>query len=252
MPSTSQQPEDYELLLPSNPDSAEPPKLPMGQEEGFMKAEGRNGDAAARNVALAGALTILTTTWITVLSNNPTAVGWFAFHPLLQTLAIFLFVYGILTLQPTSQPRTKAAGLARHQTAILLIGFPSIFLGTLAVSYNKWLRDANHFTTWHGKFGLLSMIWLFIQIFLGAGSVWFNGAAFGGGAKAKAIWKYHRLSGYVLFLLLLLTVHLGGGWSNWGAKYSPLFIRIIAYTVAPVMLIGGIYTRVRPSKMQFF
>jgi hypothetical protein len=27
---------------------------------------------------------------------------------------------------------------------------------------------------------------------LGGGSVWFGGAAFGGGMKAKMIWKYHR------------------------------------------------------------
>jgi hypothetical protein len=59
-------------------------------------------------------------------------------------------VSGILTLQPTSQPKTKAAGLYRHQVAILLFGLPSILLGTLAVSYNKWLGGARHFSTWHG------------------------------------------------------------------------------------------------------
>lgn len=32
----------------------------------------------------------------------------------------------------------------------------------------------------------------FVQIALGAGSVWFGGAAFGGGVKAKKVWKYHR------------------------------------------------------------
>ena len=30
------------------------------------------------------------------------------------------------------------------------------------------------------------------QIVLGGGSVWFNGALFGGNPKAKLMWKYHR------------------------------------------------------------
>ena len=53
-------------------------------------------------------------------------------------------------LQPTAQPKTKNAGLVRHQVAILILGFPSIILGTLAVYYNKWLRSKKHFSTWHG------------------------------------------------------------------------------------------------------
>ena len=59
---------------------------------------------------------------------------------------------GIITLQPTSfaNPRGKAAGLLRHQVVIFFLGFPSLLLGTFSVSYNKWLRGASHFTTWHG------------------------------------------------------------------------------------------------------
>lgn len=41
-------------------------------------------------------------------------------------------------------------------------------------------------------FGYISLLWILLQIIGGGGSVWFGGAAFGGGAKAKAIWKYHR------------------------------------------------------------
>lgn len=46
----------------------------------------------------------------------------------------------------------------------------------------------------HGfqKFGITCMAWVVAQVALGGGSVWFGGAAFGGGMKAKALWKYHR------------------------------------------------------------
>lgn len=40
--------------------------------------------------------------------------------------------------------------------------------------------------------GIICIIWLAFQILLGAGSVWFDGALFGGGLKAKGLWKYHR------------------------------------------------------------
>lgn len=112
-------------------------------------------------------LTILT--WGIVLLNGPTSMGWFAFHPLLQSLSLALFTYGefstvyhrkpttdipllpgILTLQPTSQPKTKAAGLSRHQIVMLLLGLPCIALGTLAVMFNKWLNGKPHFMSWHG------------------------------------------------------------------------------------------------------
>jgi len=43
------------------------------------------------------------------------------------------------------------------------------------------------------KLGLLAFVWVLIQVFVGIGSVWFDGKLFGGGMKAKAIWKYHRL-----------------------------------------------------------
>lgn len=56
---------------------------------------------------------------------------------------------GILTLQPTADPETKAEGLARHQIAIIVLGFPTIVLGTSFMIYNKVSHAAPHFTTWH-------------------------------------------------------------------------------------------------------
>ncbi|KAF9464644.1 hypothetical protein BDZ94DRAFT_1190991 [Collybia nuda] len=245
-PTPTEDSADYELLLPSQ----QPQPTTMGQEEQFLKPEGRKGDDAAKFIALtaAGFLTVIT--WAGVFMNNPKHFGWFALHPLLQTLSIFFFTYGILTLQPTSQPQTKSAGLARHQAAIMFVGFPSILIGSLAVMYHKELTGKEHGTTWHATFGTIVFLWLLFQVVIGGGSVWFNGAAFGGG-KAKAIWKYHRLSGYLLFPILLFTIHLGGGWSNWGNTNVGKAPRILAYNVAPVLIVAAVYVRVRGSKMQF-
>ena len=40
--------------------------------------------------------------------------------------------------------------------------------------------------------GIISLVWLVAQVVVGGGSVWFGGKLFGGGRKAKLLWKYHR------------------------------------------------------------
>jgi hypothetical protein len=209
------------------------------------KPEVRKGDTLAKTAAVTSILVLLITTWVVVLSNNPKALGWFSFHPPLQSLALCLFTFGILTLQPTSQPQTKKAGLARHQVFMICLAFPAILLGTTAMIYTKYSHGAPHFTTWHSKFGLVSIIWITLQVSIGAGSVWFGGAIFGGGEKAKTVYKYHRLSGYVLFSWLLVTAHLGGAWSTWVVDHTAFVTSLVAYTIAPVIVLVSVYSRVR-------
>lgn len=235
---------EYEPLL-------QEPEAEMGQEEQPLKSETREGDTPAKYAALISILVFLITTWVVILTNDPISLGWFPLHPLLQSLALSLFTYGILTLQPTSQPRTKAAGLARHQTAMIICGFPVIVLGTSAMIYNKYTHGAPHFTSWHGRFGLVAVIWLVLQIGVGAGTVWFGGNICGGGAKAKAVYKYHRLSGYVLLPWLLITVHLAGAWSTWMVDHTTFATSLITYTIAPAIVLISVYARMRTSKMKF-
>ncbi|KAL4065360.1 hypothetical protein J3A83DRAFT_4099981, partial [Scleroderma citrinum] len=193
------------------------------------------------------------TSWGIVFSNDPVALGWFSFHPIFQSTAIASFTYGILTLQPTSLPGSKAAGLQRHQIAMIGIGIPCILLGAGAMIYNKSSHSAPHFTSWHGTCGIITVVWLIIQATFGAASVWYGGAALGGGMKAKSLWKYHRhsfivsfrLSGYILLPLALFTAHLAGSESYWVTHNSSALARFVAYNLAPVVIVVGIYSRIR-------
>lgn len=225
----------------------------MGRSLGgqYEKPEGREGDAVAQIVAIVSVAVFLGITWIMTLTSGSSFV-WFAWHPLLLSLAIALFTYGILTLQPTSQARTKAAGLARHQLAMIILGIPLALLGFLAIFFTKIAHGRAHFTTWHAISGITTIVALVAQVVLGGGSVWFNGRLFGGNPKAKSIWKYHRVVGYVTFFMLLLTLHLGGAWSSWSQEHSSYFPRVLAYTFAPAGLIAAVYSRMRLSKMKFF
>lgn len=220
--------------------------------EDRVKPEGRPGDGPGLTATVAAMSFTVAFTMLVILTSGPFSLSWFAFHPPLQVLAIGLFTYGILTLQPTNQPKTKAAGLTRHQLYMFLIGTPSILAGTWVIYYNKNVNGRAHFTTWHGFFGILTVFWLLGQIFVGAGSVWFGGALFGGGMQAKSCWKYHRASGYVLYLTFLFVLHLGGAWSSFSSSNSSPFIRFLAYSMAPIITLIGVYSRTRLSKMKLF
>ncbi|KAI0670534.1 hypothetical protein C8Q78DRAFT_1036720 [Trametes maxima] len=242
---------EYEPLV-AEPSDNTPDTAPMGYDEQFVKPEGRRGDGPALWAAIVSTAVFLVSTWAITFANRPTSLGLFFFHPILQSLAVAMFAYGILTLQPTSQARTKAAGLTRHQLAILALGVPAISLGTLAIVVRKSLQGHSHFTTWHGTIGIVSVAWMVVQIAVGAGSVWFGGRLFGGNPKARLVWKYHRASGYLLFPLFLFAAYLGGAWSNWTAHNSPYVVRLLAFTISPVVLFAAVLARIRVSKMQFF
>jgi cytochrome b-561 domain containing protein 2 len=220
-------------------------------DDTYEKPEATGGDAIAQVVVITSATILVITTWLIAFFGGA-SFKWFTWHPLLLSASLTLFSYGVLTLQPTSQARTKAAGLVRHQLAMIGLGIPVALLGFLAVFFTKIANDKQHFTSWHGFIGIFTLGLLAVQAIVGGGSVWFNGAMFGGNPQAKLVWKYHRLVGYVTYTLFLFTLYLGGAWSHWATEHSSSFVRFIAYTLAPTALIGAVYYRVRLSKMKFF
>ncbi|ORX50559.1 hypothetical protein DM01DRAFT_1337720, partial [Hesseltinella vesiculosa] len=104
---------------------------------------------------------------------------------------------GILTLQPATSLDQKQKGLSRHVVWQVTAGI-SGFLGFGAIFYNKLLSQKAHFTSAHGQLGLLVILLLLAQVSFGGAVVY--------RLAWKRFWKYHRISGYVLVVLLLTTV----------------------------------------------
>ena len=120
-------------------------------------------------------------------------MGWFAFHPPLQSIAILFFLLSITPLQPPpATSHVRQTRLQTHQTLFVALALPALAIGVSAMWWNKHVHGAQHFTTWHSWFGLAAVAWVVSQGMIGAGSVWFGGKAFGGGDKAKRVYKYHR------------------------------------------------------------
>ncbi|QRV74767.1 cytochrome b561 domain-containing protein [Ceratobasidium sp. AG-Ba] len=189
-------------------------------------------------------------TWYSVfIASDVKKLGFFAAHPPLQTLAVLMFAMGILTLQPTLSAGSKAAGRTRHQIYQLGLGIPFILIGSISIIYHKQKMGWAHFASLHSRVGLATLILLVLQAVAGAASLWGKGAAVGGEERGKALWKWHRLSGYIVFPMLLLTIALGGYSTMWAKFHVPRTERIIVYIVAPIMTAIALWARARIHKM---
>ncbi|CAE6394296.1 hypothetical protein RSOLAG1IB_01157 [Rhizoctonia solani AG-1 IB] len=200
-----------------------------------------------------GAISLLVTvgyTWYTVFVHaDVTKLGWFALHPPLQTAAVLAFALGVMTLQPTLSAASKEAGRARHQKFQLGLGFPLILMGSISVIVHKEKMGWPHFTSLHSKVGLVTLILLVLQAVAGAASLWGKGVAVGGEDRGKSLWKWHRLLGYMILPMLLVTVLLGGTTTYWAKMNTNLAGRIVAYYVAPAYALIALWGRVRIHKM---
>ncbi|GAA5856461.1 hypothetical protein JCM8547_008754 [Rhodosporidiobolus lusitaniae] len=139
-----------------------------------------------------------------VLWTHP--AGLFTYHPSFQSLAILLFFEGVLLLQPPPvNAAAKKKGLQLHQI-VQLTSLVLIVTGAAFIWYNKAVHNAKHIQTWHARFGVATLSLIFLQIIFGAFVVWSPlQRVFGSETRAKSLWKYHRMSGYLTLTLLLVT-----------------------------------------------
>lgn len=54
-----------------------------------------------------------------------------------------------------------------------------------------------------------------------------------------------RLSGYLLLALMLSTASLAGNETYWVTHNSPALARFVSYTLAPLVILVGVYSRIR-------
>lgn len=105
----------------------------------------------------------------------------------------------------------------------------------------------SHFHSVHGYMGVLTSVVLLVQYIFGF-LMWGVPGVFGGVDNAKALWKYHRISGYLLFLLILATV-ISAVWTDFNVNV--LNIRLWAVLVSIVLIVLGVYPRLHPRKLGF-
>lgn len=197
-------------------------------------------------VTLLGAALFIVPVWKVVLDQD-----WmlFSYHPILMSTTLVLLAIGITTLQPLPRNATeKSKGLTRHQ----LYQIPAILLAVIGASImyaNKANHGAEHYTTYHGKMGLATLLFVLGVASAGSATV-YAPFLFGGEAKAKSFWKVHRLGGYATLALVLITASLGTH-SDWFVINGKHHYDNVLLAGA-VMIAIGVASRIHLSKMRFF
>jgi len=194
-------------------------------------------------VAQAGIWIIVAIVWGAVFSND---LMLFSAHPLLNSAALLFFVQAILILQPTHTAKQKKQGTFVH-AALNNLALLAAVAGLVVIEYNKFDHHGTHFVSVHAILGLTTYILVVIQALVGA-TQFFTPSLYGGVENAKKLYKYHRVSGYVILLVMLMTV-CAAVFTDFNKNV--LGIQLWAVVVASVLVLLGIVPRIRLSKFGY-
>ncbi len=210
----------------------------MANGEDFTDKVWHTGTAV---IAQGGIILLVALVWAGIFLHPPLSL--FSAHPLLNSTAILFLTEAILILQPTHTATQKRRGTLVHFFTNL-VAFNLLVASFVIIEYNKFSHGAVHFDSVHGKLGLITYILLFIQSAVGF-TQYFVPQAYGGVDKAKSIYKWHRLSGYVILTMMLATVCAA---TRTYTGMVTLDIKLWAVLVSSVLILVGILPRIKKQK----
>ncbi|KAI1805705.1 eukaryotic cytochrome b561-domain-containing protein [Daldinia bambusicola] len=227
-----------------------------GQQGDLEPLLGRTGDASQREnapilknlvigtgvLAEAGGILLVASVWAAVFLNGPLIL--FSVHPLAQSLGLLVLIQSILVLQPTHTGAQKEVGQKIH-AGLNFLGIVTFAVGVISIEVNKFVNNGAHFHSVHGYLGVIASFWILFQYLVGF-TMFATPKLYGGEAKAKSIWKYHRSSGYVLLLFLAATVISA---TQTDYNIGVLGLKLWAMIVIAVLIILGVFPRIRKQKL---
>lgn len=158
-----------------------------------------------------------------------------------------LLVQSILLLQPTSTQQQKIQGTYIH-SVLNFLSLGLLIAGLVVIEMNKADHPETRFTHIHGQIGLAVYILFVIQYLVGVAQFFLPNLVFGSVDRAKSVYKYHRISGYLIATLLLVTVCLA---TLTGFNKNVLHMRLWAVVVASVLVLVGLIPRIKKHKLGF-
>lgn len=170
----------------------------------------------------------------------------FSGHPLAQSLGVFTLVQSILSLQPTHTAEQKRIGQRIHGS-LNLLALLFLITGTTFIEYNKFKSHGEHFHSVHAYFGVITLLVLALQYLVGF-TMWATPALYGGRDNALAVWKYHRVSGYVVLILLLATVS-----SSVKTEHVQNVLKLPLWppVLMSIFIVAGVFPRIQKHKFSF-
>lgn len=178
--------------------------------------------------------------WGSVFSHD---LILFSAHPLLNSAAMLFLVQAILILQPTHTAKQKKQGTYTH-AALNDVGVGAAIAGLVVIEYNKFDHGGEHFVSPHAIMGLVTYIMVVLQFIVGA-TQYFTPGLYGGVDNAKALYKYHRVWGYLTLLMMLATICAA---TQTGFNVETLQMQLWALVVACIVIVVGVAPRIKLSK----
>ncbi|PWW74775.1 hypothetical protein C7212DRAFT_365265 [Tuber magnatum] len=218
-----------------------PGDVAQGEDEGLL----HNLVAGTAPLAQVGGLVLVGLVWGAVFTH-PILVP-FSLHPLLNSLAILFALEAILVLQPTHTADQRRKGTYAHATFTALAAL--CFYSALAVILvHKKRTGLPHFESPHAILGVIIYSVLLVQGFIGF-TQYFVPGLYGGVGNAKALYKYHRVSGYFLLTLFLVNVILAS-LTYYGGKI--LNLKTWGVILVSVLAVAGVFPRIKKQKIRIF
>jgi len=201
--------------------------------------------AGTAPLAQVGGLILVALVWAAVFTH--TILIPFSLHPLLNSLAILFALEAILILQPTHTADQKREGTYVHAGFVILAAL--CFYGALAaILVHKKRAGMSHFESPHAILGVIIYSVLLLQAFIGF-TQYFVPGLYGGVDNAKAVYKYHRLSGYLLLTLFLVNVILAS-LTPYGGRV--LNLKSWGVALVGVLTVAGVFPRIKKQKIRIF
>jgi cytochrome b-561 len=206
------------------------------------------GDSMFKNLYLGTAVFAQFGIWLLAIyvwsATLAHPLNLFSFHPLLQSASLVVLTQAVLALQPTHTPSQKRAGQRVH-AGLVAAAVALAAAGIAVIEYNKIAGGRPHFHAVHGYLGVASGAVMAVQLLVGI-TMWAVPALYGGEARAKAVWKYHRMSGYSLLVLLLSTV---ASAARTDYNDAVLHMSLWVPAVLSVAIIVGTFPRIQKQKL---
>ncbi|KAI9772191.1 MAG: hypothetical protein M1839_002509 [Geoglossum umbratile] len=192
-------------------------------------------------LAQAGVWALAAVIWTGIFTHD---LIFFSAHPLLNSAGILLLTQSILILQPTHTPDQKRLGTAIHFTTNAFSAV-SLYAGLAVILYAKILHHGAHLESPHAILGAICYIFLFLQSLVGF-TQYYTPRLYGGVNNAKKVYKYHRMSGYTVLVLLLVTVMAA---TRTDYIHNVIRIKLWAVTIPVVLVLIGVLPRIKKQKL---
>ncbi|KAA8909114.1 hypothetical protein FN846DRAFT_943556, partial [Sphaerosporella brunnea] len=183
-------------------------------------------------LAQVGGIALVAMIWAGVFTHH---LILFSAHPLLNSLGLLLGIQALLILQPTHTVEQKRSGTLMH-FLFWAAALATFYAALVVVEVHKQRSGIGHFESPHAVLGVVIYVLLLIQAWVGVAQYFFP-AVFGGVERAKKVYRYHRIAGYVLVLLVLVNIVLATK-TYYAGKV--LRIRTWATVVGGLLVVAGL------------